>query len=249
MSIAGDDLSFDFGTVDAQPARDPWLERRDGGIGASDVPILLHGFGVKVYEDPPDYIVNKSRLFKSAVGPVPRLVLEKAGLKAPLKAGSSVKQAGNNRERELCLAWKRRLLRGEGEPFEGLLDPASIRHADSVPKEWFPLISRACPVLGVTPDSWARDVFGALWAIEFKTSVHEVTGLRPWHADQVQAQMSAVPFEAGAVVCGEFWAAHWRPDGPIHAWPVHRDEALIRTIREVCERAWELVQRLKESPK
>jgi hypothetical protein len=252
-SVSTDDLSLDHDTVGTQlaeapvPPPDPWRERRLLGFGASDVPVLLQGFGMREYESPPDYIKAKANHFISPVGKVPRLILERAGIKSPLKAGKEVKELGNDREQELCFAWKQRLLRGEYAcPEEGSLDPNTIRHASSVPQEWFPLVNRSAPELAVTPDSWCRDEWDCLWQIEFKCSVHEVPALRPWWADQVQAQLATIPAVGGMVVCGERWAAKWRDDGEIRAWPVHRNHTDVAMILEACRLGWNLVKQLKE---
>jgi hypothetical protein len=133
-----DDLSLDFGTVTEQlkekPEGDAWLARRELTFGASDVPALLMGYFRDDYSiRAPRYLEDKARPHNFADGTYPRIVLEKAGARKAQK-GNSATRAGQKRERELLLTWKRSI---PSQPFEEMIDVDSIRHADAAPKEWF----------------------------------------------------------------------------------------------------------------
>lgn len=245
-----DDLSLDFSTVDGQvaaakAAEDPWLARRRRTFGASDVPALVLAYGNEW--DPEDtttprYILDKARPNNYGNGTYPRLVLEKAGVRASGK-GNSATEAGQRRERELLLKWKRGI---PNQPWEGTIDVDSVRHADAAPREWFPLVDRDAPMVAVTPDGWCRDLLGGNVGIELKCSRYDGEEL-PWYwYDQKQAQMAACAEDWGIVVQGVNWSMGHVKDGPVRSWRVERDEPRIELIRDVCRRAWDDVLKVRK---
>jgi hypothetical protein len=248
-----DDLSLDDATVSAQLAErepvDPWHARRAMTFGASEVPALVVGLGTLGdwvgYVGTPGYLLDKAKLFPSPIGMVPRIILEKAGVRAPLKVGKAA-AAGTRRERELLLAWKAEVDAGLHPDADGV-DVGSIRHADAAPKEWFPLVDRECPSLAVTPDAWCRDMFGANVGVELKCSTYAADVLPGWWLDQKQAQIAACAEDWGIVVQGVDWSAGWKKDGPVRSWRVDRDDARITLIRDVCRRGWEMVEAIRKT--
>jgi hypothetical protein len=173
-----------------------------------------------------------------------RFVLEKAGVVEPRSAGGAAAR-GTERERELLQQYTEQLRRGIVRG----IDPESVRHADSMPSEWLPIIDRHQPRLACTPDAWGRDSFGILHALELKCSVTERTEL-PWYwALQVQGEMACMGADGGYVVCGEYWAAHHGQDGPIRVWEVERDEETIARARQLCADFWEAVEFVRQESK
>ena len=226
-------FDFTFPMVAAPPTEDPWLARRSLTFGASDVPSLMVAYGDQG-PGGPRYILDKAKPHVYGGGIYPRVVLEKAGVRAASK-GNSATRAGQERERQLLLAWKAKL---PELGLEGVIDASSIRHADAAPKEWFPLVDREATMIAVTPDGWCRDMLNALVGIELKCSVYDGEAL-PWYwYDQKQAQMAACAEDWGVVVQGVRWSRTDLRDGPVRSWVVARDEARIASIRAVCKRAW-----------
>lgn len=249
-----DELSLDHETVAMQladgelahvaPPADPWLARRTMAWGASEVPALLLALGLARGVDVPDYIARRARATTRARGQ-PRIIAEKAGLVAPLRVGRAA-HLGTEREQELLEQWRAHLERGSYRcEAEELVIPATVRHASVAPRCSLPWVDRHCTVLAATPDAWADDALGAELLVELKCSTTERREL-PWHwMVQVQAQLAVIGAQWGLVVCGEYWAAEWAHDGPIRAWEVPRDEALIETIRDACREGWRRVEALR----
>lgn len=221
-----------------------WLERRTLGFGASDVGALLLICGHAPDEKTPKWLLETVKVPRGARAP--RLLLEKAGLVEPREVGATA-QAGNDRERELLEQWK---LSVQHEalriPEERLVRLDTVAHADSVPREWLPLVDRHCPRLIATPDAWARDVMGDLVDVQLKCSVAERTELPWYYRAQIVAETAVMNARWGLCVLGERWAAGWGSDGPLRAWPVGRDEALIATIRADAIECWARVEELRD---
>lgn len=231
----------------AAPA-DAWLARRGHAFGCSDLAPLLVALGLRSADDVPGYILDRSKRIrvKGHPGGVPRIFLEKAGLRAPLAAGE-IAQRGLERERELLDQWRWRLMRGQFYcDAERLIDPASIFFApDAIPRELMPLVDRFCPRLADTPDAYARDLFGELVVVQLKTSYGEKRDLPWWWRDQTQGEVG-LGASWGLLVCGEGWANPRRGlDGVIRAWPVPRDERALAELRGACVKGWNEVEALR----
>ncbi len=236
-------------------SRDQWLARRMGGIGASDVPTLFVAYDmVPPGEEVPRWMADKAKMMKSHLG-WPRILLEKAGIAEPLKAGSAA-AVGSVRERDLLFAWRGQLVSGQWTgDHEPSIVPASIRHADDVPKEWMPLVCRSLSGLQVTPDGWARDVMGGLVNVELKTTIKPSTSCRWYWRLQAASQRIVTGSDWSVVVSGDEWA--WAPDkatglyrnGPVRSWLVDKDEELEQKIRTVVERAVSEINELKKRDK
>lgn len=256
----GDDLSLDDRTVErqlSQPCghveRDPWLARRGLTIGASEVAALFVAYDV---EDPATLgsYARKSgaRRARGKWKNEPRIVLEKAGILPPLKSGKGADR-GLSLERELIRQWRTRVQRGTADAGARMIDGDSIDYVpDRVPREIMPLVDRLCPALAVTPDVWARDIFGDLGAAEAKCSMRPYGEAKRQHVIQLHAQCAVIGGTWAAVCEGEGWGADWRdhagePSGPIRTWPVAIDATLIATIREVCTRAMARVFEIREA--
>jgi hypothetical protein len=236
------------------PPDDPWLARRQLTFGASDVPALLVAYGRRDGEAMTRTIRANANLIQlRGLPPTPRLLLEKAGLRRPLKSArgpDTPRARGQRLEQQLLREW--RVLVGAGQvPDAELLDAASVTHAAAVPREFFPLIDRRCPSLSATPDGWAYDVLGGLVLLEAKCTVHAAGAPRPHHVLQVQTQLAVTDCTVGLIVEGEGWGAAWKagadgPSGPIRTWPVERDDEVIAEIREVATEAAARVRELRE---
>lgn len=232
------------------PPADPWLARRLLTWGASEVAALMVGLGRVSDEGMAKHVLSNAKHVKRRGLPgTPRVILEKARLVGPLKAETTAMQRGTRYEPQLLREWAFLVGAGQVDGAE-LVDAATVVHASAVPREFWPLVDRRCPELAVTPDGWARDVFGDLVMLEAKCSVRPYGGLRPHHALQVQAQLAATDREVGYVIEGQGWAAEWLdrgdgPHGPIRTYPVERDEALISEIRDACREGMAMVRELR----
>jgi hypothetical protein len=240
-------LSMDIETMDAQAAEprvraplSPWHQRRALGFGASDVPALLVGLGLRDASSVPGYIAENAKSIRVAGGEMfPRIVLEKAGRKAPRKVGSSA-NIGRTREVELIAAWAATLTEGDA------IDPESVTHASVLPIELTPLVDRECPRLAVSPDGWCRDVLGELVLVEAKCGNAWRDEL-PWYWEhQIQAQLAATGVSMGVLVLGQQWSRSMEARGPIQAWPVERNERVVAEIREAVRAGWLLVERARQ---
>lgn len=249
MSLEAMELAEPLDDAPSAAPADPWLARRMEGFGCSDLPALLVAVGLASAEGAPGYITDRAKLIRRKGGrPVPRLFLEKAGLRGPLKAGEAA-QRGQAREHELLDQWRRRLEHGHfyGR-HEADLVPSSLGFAADAPKEWYPLIDRGRGRLLDTPDAWIRDVFGALVPVQAKCSMREKRELPWWWAVQLQGELAVQGADRGVLVCGEGWAATWTTiDGPIRSWPVERDERAIAEIRDVVQWGWAEVEKLRRN--
>lgn len=241
-----DDLSLDPVVVDAQAAEprvraplSPWHQRRALGFGASDVPALLVGLGLRDASSVPGYIAENAKGIRVAGGDVyPRIVLEKAGRKAARKVGTSA-DIGRVREVELIAAWAATLTERDA------IDPESVTHASVLPIELTPLVDRECPRLAVSPDGWCRDVLGELVLVEAKCGNAWRDAL-PWYwRAQIMAQLAATGVGMGVLVLGQQWSRSMEARGPIQAWPVERVESEIEEIRAAVRAGWLLVQKAK----
>lgn len=233
----------------AAPA-DEWLARRMMGFGCSDLAPLLIALGLRSNDGVPGYIHDHSKRIrvKGHPGGVPRIFLEKAGLRAPLAAGE-IAQRGLERERELLEQWRWRLRRRSYyDEAETLIDPESIIFApDAIPRELLPLVDRHCSALLDTPDAYARDVFDRLVVVQLKTSFREKRHLPWWWRDQTMGEVG-LGAAWGLVVCGDGWADPRRGlDGPIRAWLVERDETAIAQLRGACVKGRSEVENLRRA--
>ena len=216
--------------------RAAWLARRAHAWGCSELPALWLAADPEL--EAPAYL--RQRIGKPRGHQRMRFVLEKAGIVEARSAGGAAAR-GTERERELLEQYTEQLRRGIVRG----IDPESVRHADSMPSEWLPIIDRHQPRLACTPDAWGRDALGILHALELKCSVTERTEL-PWYWSlQVQGEMACMGADGGYVICGEHWAAHHGQDGPIRVWEVERDEKTIARARQLCADFWEAVEFVK----
>lgn len=227
--------------------KDPWLERRTMTIGGSEIGALLAAYGLAPMDAMlPSWLLKENVEHYQRLG-IPKMLAQKAGLRRRTKGDVKTKDAGNALERELLATYRSTLARHR-------VDPRSIRHADTVPKQWFPLVDRACPALAVTPDAWARAVDGELAMIELKCTFKPLAIIRaPWHYRcQLQAEMAVCGARWGLLVMGEEWIAPetatsgWEARrGPVRAFAMGRDEAMIALIRTVATEAWSVVEKLR----
>jgi hypothetical protein len=242
-------LAMDFETVDAQlaeprvkgpmTARDRWLARRAFGFGASDIPALLVGLGMREMSSVPKGIQKHAKVIRGTKG-APRIVAEKAGLKAAL-----AHSGGGELEGELVYSWRDSLAHDHD------LDPASIIHEKRPYELQAPLVDPLCPRLMVSLDAWGHHVLGMLETIEGKcgdpnqeTEAWPKDGSCPWWwRTQVQAQLAATGAWRGWLVCGVGWS--FRGGGPISAWPIERDEDAIAEIRSAVVKGWSMVEELR----
>lgn len=228
-----DALSLDLETVAAQTAtveRDPWLVRRMAGWGASEIPALLLAYD---RTDAEARTARRYHLDAAAVGRwgVPRIVAQKAGLAARDRTSRTM-SIGAARERELIAAW------AASSGYDG------VTHADSAPREWYPLIDRACPSLTATPDAWCRGPSGELIAVEGKCTTDCPSTLAWYWRVQVSAQLAAMSAAAGIVVCGPGWI-FGSYAAPL-SWLIERDEREVARVRDVARFAWGVVTALRE---
>lgn len=244
MTVALDEAA-PVAEAPAEPAAAAWHARRALGFGASDVPALLRALGV-ISEPATQYIEKRARVTRNTRG-LPRIIAEKAGLVAPLAAGSAASK-GAARERELLATWRALLERRiyADETAESLVVPSSIRHADAVPRCWWPLVDRHAPILTATLDAWATDYLGSALVVEIKCSMEECLELPWWWRWQVIAQLAVSGADYGLVVCGERWSAWHGDDGPVRVWLVERDEQEIEMVRDAARRGWAQVQGAKK---
>lgn len=211
-----------------------WLERRRRSVGASEIGALWIALGRATEEQAasaPKYLQDNART----------LLRVKAGVLKGRSAGR-VAARGQAVERRILAAW----LGDEGARCAVRSQVASATHADHVPRCWMPLVDRDCPRLTATPDAWGVDVLGDDVVIEIKSTARECRQA-PWYwLLQVQAQLAVTGASWGALVIGEWWAADWREPGPITAYEVQRDDALIADIRASVGEAWRLIESLQE---
>lgn len=251
------DMSIEALTPDVvkhAPPSDPWLARRMLGFGASEIPILLVGLGRRDMSTVTKTIAANARVSawdprpgKSAL--VPRIIAEKAGLRAPLAHGG-----GGDRERELVEAWAR-------DPRCGI-DPHTLCHASVVPREFqSPVRDAKCPALAASLDAWAqkRDPLGIggewipieakcadILAMKCDGLAYATHGEPPWWwVTQVQAQMACSGAARAAIVYGPGWS--YGRNGLPEWWWIDRDESAITEIREVATEAWNAVERLRNA--
>jgi hypothetical protein len=268
--VVTDALSLAPAVLDAQLAEpagyvhpSEWHGRRARHFGASDVAALFVAYDV---EDPSvlgSYARKNGK--RLARGPYrePRIILERAGIVPPLAGRGSGRQLGLDRERRLIYCWRDLVARGQAGEGAAQIDASTIAYVpDVLPVEIAPIVDRACPALAVTPDCWARDVWGDLGAVEAKCSMHPFSqargstpaGVRRSHVLQLHAQSGVIGATWGAVTEGEGWGAEWRdldggPAGRIRTWPVSVERALVETIRQVVREAWAAVERLRAMSK
>lgn len=240
-------LSLDPAVVDAQLAgprdRKPlslWHQRRGLGFGASDIPALLVGLGLRDPAMATKRTRDNAAIIRGTLG-APRIVAEKAGLKRPFAS-----PGGGEREAELFAAWVRSL------PDDGPLDASSAWHASVLPRRfWSPIRDPQCPHLAVSLDGGIDDVLGDEVVVEAKCGDPERDGPAwpkdgscPWFwRTQVQAQLAATGCSMGVLVCGVGWA--YRDAAPIVVWPIERDEDEIAEIREAVVRGWSMVEKVR----
>lgn len=228
----------------ARHPEDPWLARRTLAWGGSEVSPLLFAYGLAPLGVAlPGWVIEQGEHY-ARLG-VPKIIAWKANLRARPKGDTKTKDRGKDRERELLARWRSGTARHR-------VDPKTIRHADTVPQEWFPLVDRRGVPLAVTPDAWARAASDrSLVAIEIKCTFKPLTEIAaPWHYRmQLQAEMAVMNAAGGILVVGERWVDHRdsesEPDGPIRAFAVAPDPATVALIRTVATEAWALVEELQ----
>ncbi len=225
----------------AKPPSDPWLRRRMLGFGASDIPALLVGLGLRAPESVPDKMRANAAIIRGTLGQ-PRIIAEKARFKKPLKHGG-----GGERERDLITAWISML-----DPRSDLVPSTLIHIASVIPRDLLsPLRDPECPELAVNLDAVCRDIYGDGVVIEAKcadpdqeTDAWPKDGSCPWFwATQVQAQLAATGYSCGVVVCGVGMA--YRDEGPIRSWEIERDESAIEELRQAAREGWRRVEAMR----
>lgn len=252
MGAPATDLALDFSNeamtppalsdaYRALPPRDQWLERRTHAFGGSEVGALLVSYGLAPHAAViPAWVLDQTTHY-DRLG-IPRLLAWKSGLRSEPKGDLISMARGSQRERELLARFKATIAKRR-------VDPKTIRHADTLPKQFYPFVDRRCHRLAVTPDAWARAHDGELVMIELKTSRKALTIVRaPWHYRcQIQAEMAACGAAYGLLVIGERWADPTEnvPDGPVRAFAEKRDAQLIDLIRTVATEAWGVVEQLR----
>jgi hypothetical protein len=216
---------------------DPWLVRRMHAWGASELPALLVALGRRAPESAPGYVRDNAKRIRTRAGVFPRIVLEKAGARAPLAAGDAAR-IGSAREPDLLRAWAATLTDAD------VLDASTVTHSSSVPRWLWPVVDRRCHRLAVSLDAWCSDVVGEHVPIELKCGRVQRPEC-PWHwRIQVQAQMAATDASLAVVVCGQGWSRSMEATGSIDAWPVERDDAAIAELREACAEGWAMVEKI-----
>jgi hypothetical protein len=219
--------------------RDPWLHRRTHAWGGSELAPLLFAYGLApLTATPPAWVVEQAEHYK-ALG-VPKLIAWKAGLRPRPKGDVRSMGIGAGREKELLTRYKATIARRR-------VKPESIRYADTVPREWFPLVDRHCTRIAVTPDAWARSVkSNGLVALELKCTYRGGTLALPWHYSvQLQAEIACMEAVGGILVVGDGWVDEREPDGPVRAFPVGPDKQTIGLSRAIATEAWALVEALR----
>lgn len=219
---------------DASP-RAAWLARRRHAWGASEVPALLLAYhydeGTRIALEP----VTTKELFKAAggsgkggLGP-PRVVARKAGL---LSSRERKGPHGGEREGELLATWS-------------LMSGHPVRRVEGDPMLWdlSPTRDRQCAALAASVDAFAT-IGGKRVIVEAKCWARGVREPMWWWVVQVQAQLACTGYERAIIVCGQGWAIPGVTTEPIW-WEVERDESAIAVIREVCTRAWAVVEALR----
>lgn len=224
---------------------DPWLERRTYAWGGSEVGPLLVAYGLAPHNAIlPAWVIDQAEHYQR-LG-VPKLLAWKAGLRVRPAGDTKSKDRGSDRERELLSRY--RAQQAHLLPGRRRVDPRTIRHADTLPQQFFPFVDRHCHRLAVTPDAWARAARdGELVMIELKCTYKPISVVRPpWHYRcQLQAEIAACSARYGLLVMGECWIDDAAPDGPVRAFAQQRDEELIARLRTVATEAWSVVEQLR----
>ena len=247
LDVPGCDFDAEDQTLGAEPPADEWLQRRLRSFGASEVAALMIATGRRNAADYPQWVQDLAKPIRVKGGKAPRLFARKALLSSQGKL-SSVAAAGTRRERELYEAALRLIEAGTLPGGGGLLLPEGLRYVpDHVPREWLPKRDDVEDRLSATPDAYClKDALGRQVAVELKCTAHAVLTVPPHYALQLQAQMACMGAESGVLVVGQQWAAGWQPDGPVCAWDVERDDAVITELREAAREGWAVVQQLVE---
>lgn len=255
MPTSAESLALDFSNAAMEPPAladayrpnvpmDPWLARRTRAWGGSEVGPLLVAYGLAPLDAIlPGWVLEQSEHY-ARLG-VPKILAWKSGLRARPAGDTKTKDAGNTLERELLARYKATIASCR-------VDPKTIRHADTLPRQFYPFFDGDCAHLAVTPDAWAKAHDGELAMIELKTSVKDLVVVRmPWHYRcQLQAEMAVCAARWGLLVIGERWI---QPDGyslersrgPIRAFATARDESMIHLVRTVATEAWSVVEQLR----
>lgn len=234
-----------------------WMARRSISFGASEVASVMVALGLRDPEQwaPSSWTLRNANFIKVKGGnKVPRIFLQKAGIKKPF-ADSPEADAGRRREWRLMDRW-RELSRTAETGASALIDPSSVQFTGfGIPLNIMPLIDRYCPSLSATPDGWARDGVSRFVTIDAKCSYHPYRakwegGIPPHVFLQKQAQMSVCAADYGLVVEGEEWSATWKddrglPPGPVVTHRVDRDDDVIEEIRQAVTKAMGIVKGLR----
>lgn len=228
---------------DCDPGRAPWLDRRTHAIGGSEVAPLLLAYGLAPLDATyPGWVLDSAEYYKR-LG-VPKLLAWKSGLQPEPEGDTTSKDRGNDREVELFQRY--RAMVAELPKEAQLVDPKKMRHAQTFPREWFPLVDRHCHRLAITPDAVARDHRGDLVAIELKTTFKPCASASWHYLAQLEAEMAAMGAARGIVVVGDQWVADDVPDGPVRDFARRPDPVFTGLIRRTCIEAWGVVECLRE---
>jgi hypothetical protein len=227
------------------PSRDAWLERRTRAWGGSEIGALLVAYGLAPVDAIlPGWLLEQTEHYHR-LG-LPKLLARKAGLRGRPKGDTASMNRGNERERELLARYKAQQL--ALPTHRRRVDPKTIRHADSLPKQFLPFVDRERFPLAVTPDAWARAATdGDLVMIEIKCTYKPLVVVRPpWHYRcQLQTEIAVCEARYGLLVVGECWVDDTAPDGPVRIFAMSRDEQMIALLRTVAAEAWEVVEELR----
>jgi hypothetical protein len=210
----------------------PWLARRALRFGASDVPAVLLAYDPRPdeIETAREYHREAARITQTRRGPMPMVVARKAGLRKPQRT-SDVMRRGTEREEALLRLWAAHS--PDIAPRSLVLASEMLPHARHI-------VDHHCPALAATLDAVALDLLGEPMVVEGKCPRDWPDALPWYHRVQVQGQLAATDYTAGALVVGPGWGAVARLEDietdPI-AWMVERSEDEIARIREACTRA------------
>lgn len=242
--------SLDFASLDEPPPalsdayrpdapEDDWLRRRTHAWGGSEAAPLLVAYGLGPLGVHLSGWVTEQAEHYQRLG-IPKVLAWKSGLR-PRKKRNRAMERGVELERRLYQRYKEVLAPRR-------FDPAKLRYSTSAPIEWFPLVDRHSRALAVTPDAWARNREGELGAIELKCTFRPMDAIPWYYRVQLEAEMAVMEARWGALVVGERWIDERTdvPPGPVRAFYVRPDPAMVQLIRLTCREAWHLAEELRD---